>query len=136
MSTGAAATAFATKYGLLSISKFALVSKITAFISAVAPYLLVAIAIIVAAYLTYKAVQTAIIKKIKKKIPRKLLTKDGRVNLKVFNIKLPNGGGWKGPGGWKIVKDFAKHGGSIWKLLDQAGKRIASLRADGTIRGK
>ena len=68
MSTGAAATAFATKYGLLSISKLALVSKITAFISSVAPYLLAAIAIIVAAYLTYKAVQTAVINKAVRKV--------------------------------------------------------------------
>ena len=60
------------------------------------------------------------------KIPNKLKTKDKtKVDLKKFNIRLPNGGGWKGPDGWKIVKDMAKHAGSVWKLLNKSGKRIA-----------
>lgn len=40
------------------------------------------------------------------------------------------------PSGWYIVKDYSKHGGSVWKLFNKAGERIASLFADGSIRGK
>ena len=70
-------------------------------------------------------------------LPNKLKTKDGKkVDLKKFNKRLPNGGGRKGPDGWKIVKDTAKHAGSAWKLLNKAGKRIATLFDDGSIRGK
>lgn len=57
-------------------------------------------------------------------------------NFKKFNEKLPNGGCWKGPDGWKIVKDVAKHAGSDLKLLDKTGKRIATLWEDGSVRGK
>lgn len=57
-------------------------------------------------------------------------------SFKKFNKKLPNGGGWKGPDGWKIVKDMAKHAGSVWKLLNKSGNRIATLWEDGRVRGK
>lgn len=45
-------------------------------------------------------------------------------NFKKFNKKLPNGGGWQGPGGWKIAINVAKHAGSDLKLLDKTGKRM------------
>lgn len=57
-------------------------------------------------------------------------------NFKKFNKKLPNGGGRQGPDGWKIVKDMAKHAGSVWKLLNKSGNRIATLWEDGRVRGK
>lgn len=41
---------------------------------------------------------------------------DTEVDLKKFNKKLPNGGGWN--------------------LLNKAGKRIATLWEDGSVRGK
>ena len=41
---------------------------------------------------------------------------DTEVDLKKFNKKLPNGGGWN--------------------LLNKAGKRIVTLREDGSVRGK
>lgn len=49
---------------------------------------------------------------------------DTEVDLKKFNKKLPNGGGWQGPGGWKIAINVAKHAGSDLKLLDKTGKRM------------
>lgn len=48
-------------------------------------------------------------------------------NFKKFNKKLPNGGGWQGPGGWKIAINVAKHAGSDLNLLNKAGKRIVTL---------
>ena len=92
-----------------------------------------------AAALSFKLatmIVNAQIKAAAKKIPNKLKTKDGKVDLSKFNIKLPNNGGWKGPDGWRIVKDTAKHAGSVWKLLNKAGDRIATLWEDGRIRGK
>lgn len=118
------------------IIKWLLTAKLTAFISSVAPYLLVAVGVVLAAYLTYKVVQSAVIKSVQKKIPNSLKRSDGRVNLSLFNTKLPGNGGWKGPNGWRIVKDTAKHAGSAWKLLNKAGKRIATLWSDGSARGK
>lgn len=44
--------------------------------------------------------------------------------------------GKSGPKGWWIEKDYAEHNGSVWKLFNHAGKRIASLWEDGSIRGK
>ena len=41
---------------------------------------------------------------------------DTEVDLKKFNKKLPNGGGWN--------------------LLNKAGKRIVTLWEDGSVRGK
>lgn len=42
----------------------------------------------------------------------------------------------RGPDGWMIAPDTAKHAGSVWKLLNKAGKRIATLWEDGSVRGK
>ena len=52
------------------------------------------------------------------KIPNKIKTGDGRIDLDKFKNKLPNGQGYKGPDNWKIVKDMAKHGGRAWKLYN------------------
>ena len=93
-----------------------------------------AVAITIAAVLAFRA---ATIRSVQRKIPNKLKTKDGsRVDLSKFQTRLPGGGGWKGPDGWKIMKDFAQHAGTAWKLFDRAGNRVASLWADGRIRGK
>ncbi len=78
---------------------------------------------------------------VKQKISTKILTKDGRVDLGKFNNpngqKQPKGGrSILGPAGYQIVKDIDEHKGSIWKLLDDAGRRIASLAGDGRIVGK
>lgn len=43
------------------------------------------------------------------------------------------GAAWKSSNGWKIEKDTANHGGRVWKLFNKAGKRIASLGADGSV---
>ena len=76
----------------------------------------------------------------KNKIPTKLLTKDGRVDIAKLSKKGPlqpkSGRSLIGPLGYQIIKDMSHHKGSIWKLLDSAGIRIASLAADGTIVGK
>lgn len=71
------------------------------------------------------------------KIPSKLKTGD-KVDMSKFNRKKPGDGPptWIGPDDWYIQKDIAGHGGSVWKLFNWAGKRIASLAADGKILGK
>lgn len=70
--------------------------------------------------------------------PSKIKTPDGRVDLSKFDQKKPSNGPptWIGPLGYMIQKDMANHGGRIWKLLDRAGNRIASLAEDGKILGK
>jgi hypothetical protein len=81
------------------------------------------------------------ITQISKKIPSKLLIDSKTVDLTKFTKKVPNNGGppkWQDIiTQWYIVKDQASggqgHGGSFWKLLDWAGKRIASLTSDGKI---
>ena len=136
MTTSFAALNFASSYGL-SLGGAALIAKLSAFLVSIAPYLLIGIAVVVVAYTAYVITKNVSIRNIMKKIPNKLKTKDKtKVDLDKFNKKLPNGGGWQGPGGWKIVKDFAKHSGSVWKLLNKSGKRIATLWADGRVRGK
>ena len=92
-------------------------------------------------YRTYKNTKARIKKlnelvKISKKIPNYLKTKDGRVDLKKFNKNKRGKKGKSGPKGWWIEKDYAEHNGSVWKLFNHAGKRIASLWEDGSIRGK
>lgn len=77
---------------------------------------------------------------VKKKIPSRLKTPDGRVDLSKFSGKGPMPGKGprttKGPLGYLIVKDLDKHSGKAWKLLDGTTlRRIASLAADGTILG-
>ena len=68
------------------------------------------------------------------KIPSKLL-KGGKVDISLFTIKLKGGQGLRGPDEYVIQKDNAGHGGSVWKLKDSKGNRIASLRANGEIVG-
>ena len=136
MSAAAAASSFAASYGL-SLGGAALIAKLSAFLMSVAPYLIIAIAVVVVAYSAYVIAKNVSIRNVMNKIPNKLKTKDKtKVDLKKFNIRLPNGGGWKGPDGWKIVKDMAKHAGSVWKLLNKSGNRIATLWKDGRVRGK
>ena len=71
-------------------------------------------------------------KKILKKIPNSL-KKDGKVDLTKFDRKVKGKTAWKSKNGWKISKDTAGHGGREWKLFNKAGKRIASLGADGSV---
>ena len=135
MTAAVAASSFAASYGL-SLGGAALVAKLSAFLASICPYLLIAVAVVVVAYTTYVIAKNVSIRNIMKKIPNKLKTKDKtKVDLSKFNKKLPNGGGWKGPDNWKIVKDLAKHAGSAWKLYKD-GKRIATLWSDGSVRGK
>ena len=75
-------------------------------------------------------------KKVKEKIPNKLKTKDGRVDLSKFNKRKRGRKGFEGPNGWYIEKDYSHHAGSVWKLFDRFGNRIATLWKDGGIRGK
>ena len=104
-------------------------------------------AVLAAGVITWAAVsyyhkyQEKVIDKIEQKVPSKLKLKDGRIDLRKFNNsngpKLPKGGRGKlGPMGWYIAKDLDNHKGSIWKLFNWAGERIASLASDGTIVGK
>ncbi len=81
------------------------------------------------------------IKEVKNKIPNKLKTKDGRIDLNKFDNpngpKGPKGGrGILGPLGWYLLKDLDHHKGSFWKLFNYAGQRIASIAKGGTIVGK
>ena len=67
--------------------------------------------------------------------------KNGKVDLSKFVNRngpmTPKGGrGILGPLGWYIVKDLDRHKGSVWKLFNKIGERIASLLPDGTIIGK
>ena len=74
-----------------------------------------------------------------KGIPSDLKYPDGRVNLGKFKTRLPKGQGYKGPKGWRILRDNAGnngHGGSFWKLVNKAGTRIATLARDGRILRK
>lgn len=74
------------------------------------------------------------VKSILKDIPNSIKNADrDRVDIKKFSKKLKNNQGWKADNGWTIQKDTAGHSGSEWKLFDKGGKRIASLRGDGTI---
>ena len=80
------------------------------------------------------------INRIKRRIPNKLM-KNGKVDLSQFTNrngpKGPKGGrGILGPLGWYILKDIDQHKGSVWKLFNKIGERIASLLSDGTIVGK
>jgi hypothetical protein len=72
------------------------------------------------------------------KIPSKLKKGSNKIDLNKFNKKKPGSGPptWIGPLGWYIEKDMSGHGGRVWKLFDWAGKRIASLAADGKILSK
>ena len=72
---------------------------------------------------------------IRRKIPNDLLKPDGRVDLSKFKTRLTGNQGYKGPKDWRIKKDFDGHGGFAWKLF-KALERIASIRNNGSIRGK
>ena len=73
--------------------------------------------------------------KIMKNIPTKLL-KDNKVDVSKFGTKLKNRQEFRAPNGYTIQKDTAGHGGSAFKLKDDKGKRVASIRKDGEIVGK
>ena len=64
------------------------------------------------------------------------LKKGNKVDMSKFNTQLKNGQGKRASNGWRIQKDTAGHKGSEWKLFDKSGKRIASLKGDGTVVGK
>ncbi len=75
-----------------------------------------------------------------KGISKKILKPDGKVDIGKFKIKLSRGQGFKGPDGYRIMKDKGvnstkaqTHGGSFWKLFNSAGKRIATLAKDGKV---
>ena len=72
------------------------------------------------------------IQKILDKIPNSL-KKNGKVDLSKFDRPVKGKTAWKSSNGWKIEKDTANHGGRVWKLFNKAGKRIASLGADGSV---
>ena len=105
-----------------------------------AAIILAAVAIIVAAVSIMYASRQDEINRAKKKIPNKLM-KNGKVDLSKFNN--PNGPrgpkgrrGILGPLGWYILNDLDQHKGSVWKLFNKIGERIATLLSDGTILGK
>lgn len=71
---------------------------------------------------------------IKAKIPSRLRTDSGDVDLSKFDQKVSGSSvKRKEKGGWTIEKDTSGHGGSAWKLKDTSGKRIASLGEDGKV---
>lgn len=72
------------------------------------------------------------IPKILDKIPNSL-KKNGKVDLSKFDRPVKGKTAWKSSNGWTIEKDTANHGGRVWKLFNKAGKRIASLGADGSV---
>ena len=135
MSSGAIALSFGAKYGI-GLAGHALLVKMTAFIVAVMPYLLIGIAVIVAVIIGIYIANVIIVKKIIKSLPKKI-KKGDKVDLSKFKIRISRnyGKGWKGPDGWEIIKDTAHHAGSAWKLY-KLGKKIATLWGDGRVRGK
>lgn len=75
--------------------------------------------------------------KVLKKIPDSLKTKDKRkVDLGKFKKKLKGNQGREADNGWRIQADKSGHKGSKWKLKNRSGKRVASLKGDGTVVGK
>lgn len=87
-----------------------------------------------------KAVNTAIkssTHRIAKSINKKLLNQNG-VDIRKFTQKVNGQQTWKDPKtGWKISKDRGDgHGGSYYKLIDNRGKRIATLTKNGKILRK
>ena len=74
-------------------------------------------------------------KKILKNIPNSL-KKGDKVDLSKFDSKISEKKAYKAKNGWRIEKDTGHHGGREWKLINKAGKRIASLGKDGTILAK
>lgn len=72
------------------------------------------------------------IQKILDKIPNSL-KKNGKVDLSKFDKPVKRKTAWESSNRWEIEKDTANHGGRVWKLFNKAGKRIASLGADGSV---
>ena len=74
------------------------------------------------------------------KVPNKILKETTKVELDLFERISGNGGPpkWVGPLGWYLEKDRGNspHGGSVWKLFNWAGERIATLAEDGKILRK
>lgn len=65
---------------------------------------------------------------ISNKIPMRLKLDDGRVDRSKFYKKIKGKAPtFKEKGGYFIEGDSTKHGGSLWKLKNEKGKRIASL---------
>lgn len=56
-----------------------------------------------------------------------------RINTSLFTVK--KGNAFYEPRGqaWRIEKDHSGHGGSVWKLYNNQGHRIASLASNGYI---
>lgn len=69
------------------------------------------------------------------KIPKKLKTQDGNIDLGKFTEKVSgNSVKYKDPkSGWSVEKDTAGHGGREWKLKDKNGNRVGSLDGSGRI---
>lgn len=74
-----------------------------------------------------------------KDIKKSLLDDDG-VIIKLFTQKIKGSQTKKDPkSGWSISRDVGKdnaHGGSYWKLMNKAGKRIATLDKNGKVLRK
>ena len=136
----AAVVVFTIKYGT-GLSGWWLSLKLGAFLLSVFPYLIWALALILTVYALHRWSLKADAEYAKRHIPNKLKLKDGRVDLSKFTNRNgprgPKGGrGILGPLGYYIVKDLDQHKGSVWKLFNAIGERIASLASDGTIVGK
>ena len=70
-------------------------------------------------------------------VPKRLLDKDGNINLSLFKINVKNCSGKKEKKGWSIEVDKDKHGwGKVKKLKDEKGNRVASLDENGKIVGE
>lgn len=80
------------------------------------------------------------IKQVENRIPQKLKSPNGNVDLGQFKDKYGNtprtksSGSFKNTkdGSWTVEKDTAGHGGRKWKLK-QNGKRVASLDGNGKV---
>lgn len=73
---------------------------------------------------------------VKAKIPERLKSPNGEVDLGNFDQKVKGKQQYKEDGGWSIDKDTAGHGGSKWKLKDKSGNRVGSLDENGKVLGK
>ena len=67
-------------------------------------------------------------------VPKRLLRKDGTIDISLFGINIKHTSGKKEKGGWSIEEDTGKHGwGKELKLKDENGNRVASLDKNGRI---
>ncbi len=71
-------------------------------------------------------------------IPNKIKSASDKINLNLFKRNNGVPPKWQGPLGWYIEKDRSPngHGGSVWKLFNRAGERIATIAEDGKILRK